>query len=71
MCHTHGPCPIVVKQKALKILMSVGTRKMRYRLVSPEEAGDNSEIELGIPRGAAGSSSNELTVRLPHGGRLV
>jgi hypothetical protein len=47
----------------LKILMSIGTRKMRYRLVSPNEAGDNSEIELGIPRGAAGSSSNKLTVR--------
>jgi hypothetical protein len=36
---------------------------MQYRLVSPEEAGYNREIELGIPRGAAGSSSNELTVR--------
>jgi hypothetical protein len=43
--------------------MSIGTRKMQYRLVSPNEAGDDSEIDLGIPRGAAGSSSNELTVR--------
>ena len=61
--HTQGPCPIVVKQKVLKISISMGTRKMRYRLVSPEEAGESIEIELGIPRGAAGSSSNELTVR--------
>jgi hypothetical protein len=29
----------------------------------PEEVGDSIEMELGIPRGAAGSSSNELTVR--------
>jgi hypothetical protein len=36
---------------------------MRYRLVSPEEAGDSIEMELGIPLGVAGSSSNELTVR--------
>ncbi len=33
-----------------------------YRLVSPVEAGDKTEIDLGIPRGA-GSSSKEFTVR--------
>jgi hypothetical protein len=30
--------------------MSIGTRKRRYRLVPPEEAGDNSKMDLGIPR---------------------
>jgi hypothetical protein len=68
-----SPCrslTLVSSTSMVSIPVSIGMRNMRYRLVSPEEAGDNSEIELGIPRGAAGSSSVDST-RLPHRGRLV
>jgi hypothetical protein len=48
--------------------MSVGTLKIWYRLVSPEEAGDKTEMDMGSPRGP-GLSSKEFTVRgCPNGG---
>jgi hypothetical protein len=50
--------------------MFIGTLKIGYRLISPEEAGNKTEMDLGIPRGT-GSSSKEFTVRgCPNGGEL-
>jgi hypothetical protein len=66
--HTQGPCPIVINQRVSKVSMSVGTLKIWYRLVSPEEAGDKTEMDMGSPRGP-GLSSKEFTVRgCPNGG---